>query len=146
MSKYFKLSIFLCFLLPTISLAQVKNANNNTFASFICKFINERGLVECRMVNEGNFLTLMNRADKLVNVMCTWYPFAESDGYKFSRKELIDRRRKKVDFVLIGYGQRPNNPMLYYLVPVPKVKRKMSENTLKKYQVGIPVCDLSFVN
>ena len=104
MSKYFKLSIFLCFFLPTISFAQVKDTNNNTFA------------------------------------------FTESGAYKFSRKELIDRRRKKVDFVLIGYGQKPNNPMLYYLVPVSKVKRKMSENALRKYQVGIPVCDLSFAD
>ena len=79
-------------------------------------------------------------------LMCTWYPFTESGAYKFSRKELIDRRRKKVDFVLIGYGQKPNNPMLYYLVPVSKVKRKMSENALRKYQVGIPVCDLSFAD
>ena len=132
MSKYFKLSIFLCFFLPTISFAQVKDTNNNTFASFICKFINERGLIKCRTVSEGNFLTLVNRADKPVNVMCTWYPFTESGAYKFSRKELIDRRRKKVDFVLIGYGQKPNNPMLYYLVPVSKVKRKMSENALRK--------------
>ena len=45
MSKYFKLSIFLCFFLPTISFAQVKDTNNNTFASFICKFINEGGLI-----------------------------------------------------------------------------------------------------
>lgn len=146
MSKYFKLSIFLCFFLPTISFAQVKDTNNNTFASFICKFINERGLIKCRTVSEGNFLTLVNRADKPVNVMCTWYPFTESGAYKFSRKELIDRRRKKVDFVLIGYGQKPNNPMLYYLVPISKVKRKMSENALRKYQVGIPVCDLSFAD
>ena len=42
--------------------------------------------------------------------------------------------------------QKPNNPMLYYLVPVSKVKRKMSENALRKYQVGIPVCDLSFAD
>ena len=61
MSKYFKLSIFLCFFLPTISFAQVKDTNNNTFASFICKFINERGLIKCRTVSEGNFLTLVNR-------------------------------------------------------------------------------------
>ena len=78
MSKYFKLSIFLCFFLPTISFAQVKDTNNNTFASFICKFINERGLIKCRTVSEGNFLTLVNRADKPVNVMCTWYPFTVS--------------------------------------------------------------------
>ena len=36
--------------------------------------------------------------------------------------------------------------LTYYLVPVSKVKRKMSENALRKYQVGIPVCDLSFAD
>jgi hypothetical protein len=137
-----RLSFLILFFIPMLAIAQGKG--DQTFASFVYRSFDERGWTECRGLDNGNHITVVNEKGKQVAMLCYWFPQLEETSCRFSDDDMKMIRNSNADYILIGYGQTASNPMACFLLVASKVKKEMGLNRLWKYKLEIPVSDLRF--
>lgn len=133
-----QLAILLLFSFSTFLWAQ----ENGNFTDMACKFItHNRCVIHCEQQPE-NLLFLETVDGKNLSILCLWFPQTETGEYRL--EEICFSLASKMDYVLIGYGQIPKNPMYCYWLSAKKASKKLKIEKLEKYRLPLPLSDFCF--
>lgn len=92
--------------------------------------------------NKERILAIRTKEDKELKLLCVWFPQTREEEHGLD--DVAVSLRKKVNKVLIGYGQTAGNPMFYYYPPAKKVSNKVKIDKLVKYKIPLSLCDYWF--
>lgn len=133
--KLFVLSIFLFS-------SSLSAEDNETFAHMACGLItNNRFVLHCEL-QQGKILFIQTTDGKELRILCVWFPQTRECESRLDDAAIS--LGKKVDNVLIGYGQTARNPMFYYYLPEKKISKKMKVGMWEEYRIPLSLCDFQF--
>ena len=136
MNKYF---YFLLLLLSSLSL----HATSIKELKFISKIISSScNFVESTYDVDTEVTTYKTRNGKEHTCIYVWNE-ANKEGKIIIEKETL-QQAKKVDFVIIGFGQSSCNPANYYFMPSNRLKASNNVKRLKRFLLSRPICNNKF--
>lgn len=111
---------------------------NEKFTSMATEFIREnRCIISCEQPQGENRVMLKTTDGRTLSIRCVWYPYSK-------KGVLYLQKLRGTDYVLLGYGQSPDNPTFCYLLPASKVRKKLAIDQLEQYRLKRPLSDCTF--
>ena len=113
------------------------------FSQMMCEIISQSSTVkECTYDRETASLIIHAQNGKDKKVLCLWFAQNENNEITINSKRLL--LKHGIDYVLVGYGQSPSNPKLYYYIPIKKVCQMIKLNRMEKYMLSWPIVENKF--
>lgn len=132
-----KIKILFLFILFSHAL-HLKATVHEEFSKFICDIIGtSRNVKESHYDNQTQIVVYQTIQEKECKVVCLWYP--KNEKKRISIDESDWKKIYIADYIMIGYGQSPNNPAFYYFVPTKKIKKEFDLKKMEKYLLSFPI-------
>ena len=138
-----KIKILLFYLLTFVIVGQVCASDHEKFSKQVCGIISvSQNVKECHYVEQQKYILYQTIDKKEKKVQCLWFP--QTENHKFEINEDAWSSLSDVDYIMIGYGLTPSNPMCYYWIPKQKLIKKLNLNKLEKYRLSYPIINNKF--
>ena len=141
MLQFKKISIV--FLLLACVSINIQATEHEQFSNLVSKLISvSQNVKECKYDNNQKLVYYQTYDHKERKVRCLWFP--QNENNQISIDETVWMSLKDTDYIMIGYGLTPSNPLSYYFIPLKKMSKTIKLNKFGKYKLSNPIINNKF--